>query len=66
MLFRYSTEVTGAQWPLARAAVSPCPTLKVIHFVTSILDKAEEKKTGKLSRTSPKSMADVMQGLSLA
>eukprot|EP00607_Mallomonas_marina_P010310 CAMPEP_0182418372 /NCGR_PEP_ID=MMETSP1167-20130531/2823_1 /TAXON_ID=2988 /ORGANISM="Mallomonas Sp, Strain CCMP3275" /LENGTH=443 /DNA_ID=CAMNT_0024592555 /DNA_START=68 /DNA_END=1399 /DNA_ORIENTATION=+ len=41
-LWKYSSAVTRADWPLARQPKSPCPTLKVISTVTSILDKKEE------------------------
>jgi len=54
-LFEYSTKITGAEWPLAKAPKSPCPTLKVISFVTSILDKQEEKKM------KPKTMKEAME-----
>ena len=42
LLWKYSNEITGADWMPVKAPVSPCPTLKVISFVTSILDKKEE------------------------
>ena len=38
----YTLQITGAEWPLAKAPVSPCPTLKVIGAVTAILDKQQE------------------------
>ncbi len=41
-LWKYSAAVTGAEWPLANQPRSPCPTLKVIGAVTSILNKREE------------------------
>ncbi len=38
----FALQVTGAQWQPAKQPVSPCPTLKVIGFVTAILDKQQE------------------------
>ena len=35
-------QITEAVWPPAKAPVSPCPTLKVVSFVTALLDKKEE------------------------
>jgi hypothetical protein len=43
-LFRYATEVTGAEWPDIKAVTSPCPTLKVIGAVTKGMVKREELK----------------------
>ena len=43
-LFKYSTEITGAEWPDLRAVTSPCPTLKVIGAVTKGMVKREELK----------------------
>ena len=34
-LFKYSTIVTGAEWPPANQPKSPCPTLKVIGAITA-------------------------------
>lgn len=44
LLWKYSNDITGAEWPPVKSTVSPCPTLKVIGFVTSILDKQEQLK----------------------
>jgi hypothetical protein len=41
LMFKYSTQVTSANWPPAKQPVSPCPTLTVIKFVTSLIDKKE-------------------------
>jgi hypothetical protein len=43
-LFRYATEITGAEWPDIKAVTSPCPTLKVIGAVTKGMVKREELK----------------------
>lgn len=58
-LWKYSTAITNAEWPLAKQPVSPCPTLRVISFVTAILDNKE-----KLERsTKPKTMKEAMNNL---
>eukprot|EP01041_Mallomonas_annulata_P012887 gene12887-27181_t len=54
-LWKFSTQITNSEWPMARQPKSPCPTLKVISFVTNILDKKEE-----LTRKTPKSMREAM------
>lgn len=51
--------MTGAEWPLAKAPVSPCPTLKVIGFVTAILDKKESLQKD-LTKKSPTTMGEAM------
>ena len=38
LMFKYSTQVTGAEWPVAKAPVSPCPTLKIISAVTALVE----------------------------
>jgi hypothetical protein len=43
-LFKYSTMVTGAEWPPANQPKSPCPTLKVIGAVTAFVNAKEEAK----------------------
>ena len=43
-LFKYSTIVTGAEWPPANQPKSPCPTLKVIGAITAYQNKKEELK----------------------
>ena len=43
-LFKYSSVVTGAQWPEANVAKSPCPTLKVIGAITDAMNAKEEAK----------------------
>jgi len=57
-------KVTGAEWPLARAPVSPCPTLKVISFVTSVVEKKEELLRNAKSgpSTAPRTMGELMGG----
>lgn len=52
-LFTLSTEVTGAQWQPIKSPVSPCPTLKVIGFVTSILENIERSKLPKQGEVTP-------------
>lgn len=44
LMFKYSTAITGAVWPAAKAPVSPCPTLLVIKAVTGLLDAKEEQE----------------------
>mmetsp|Transcript_19361 Transcript_19361/g.59619 ORF Transcript_19361/g.59619 Transcript_19361/m.59619 type:complete len:567 (+) Transcript_19361:187-1887(+) len=48
-LFKFSTLVTGADWPPANQPKSPCPTLKVIGAITSYQNKKEELKRMKAS-----------------
>ncbi|KAL1508647.1 hypothetical protein AB1Y20_004743 [Prymnesium parvum] len=43
-LWKYSTAVTGAKWPEAYQAKSPCPTLKVVGAVTKLMYAKEEAK----------------------
>jgi len=43
-LFKYSTMITGAEWPEANQPKSPCPTLKVIGAITAASNKKEEMK----------------------
>jgi len=56
LLWKYATEITGAEWPLAKSPVSPCPTLRVIGAVTAILDKKEELQRS--LRTGPSTSAN--------
>lgn len=67
MLFKYSTEVTGAVWQQAKQPISPCPTLRVIGAVTAILDNKEKlKKSGALMkpRVAPQTMKEALGQLS--
>jgi len=41
-LWKYSTAITGAEWKSAGQPISPCPTLRVIGFVTDLLNQKEE------------------------
>ena len=43
-LFKYSSIVTGAEWPAANQPKSPCPTLKVIGTITEVMNRKEELK----------------------
>ena len=43
-LFKYASEVSGAEWPEANVAKSPCPTLKVVGAVTAAINAKEEAK----------------------
>jgi hypothetical protein len=43
-LFKYATEVTGAEWSEVSVAKSPCPTLKVVGLVTAAINAKEEAK----------------------
>ena len=43
-LWKYSTEITGAEWPAAYQPKSPCPTLKVVGAVTGFMNAKEEAK----------------------
>ena len=49
-LWQTTNEVTGAQWPKAYQAKSPCPTLKVVGAATSLLGILEENARMKASR----------------
>ena len=62
-LFTLANQVTGAEWPLAKAPVSPCPTLRVIAAVTRALDSIENKQR---QRAAPKTMREVMDGFARA
>ncbi len=43
-LFRFSTEITGAEWPDVTAIRSPCPTLNVIGAISKAMIEKEELK----------------------
>ena len=43
-LWKYSTMITGAQWPPANQPKSPCPTLKVVGAMTAAMNAKEEAK----------------------
>jgi len=44
-LFKYSTDITGAEWPKIKPVTSPCPTLKVIGAISkNMIDKEELKR----------------------
>lgn len=61
LLWKYATQITKAEWPLAKSPKSPCPTLVVIGAVTALLDKVEAKKVGKLNnKDEPKTMGELM------
>jgi len=49
LLWKHACEITESEWPLAKAPVSPCPTLKVIAFATYLIETYEEL-TGKKSQ----------------
>merc|ERR1719401_995062 len=49
-LWQYVTQVTGAEWPKAYQPKSPCPTLKFIDAVTSVLGVIEERARMEASR----------------
>mmetsp|Transcript_105370 Transcript_105370/g.275115 ORF Transcript_105370/g.275115 Transcript_105370/m.275115 type:complete len:708 (-) Transcript_105370:339-2462(-) len=49
-LWEYTTEITGAEWPKAYQPKSPCPTLKLIEAVTSVLGVLEERARMEASR----------------
>ena len=55
MLWKYSSEVTGAEWISATSNISPCPTLRVIGAVTKIIeakeDLAAEKRIAEVKET---------------
>jgi len=55
ILWNFATKATKSEWPLARQPKSPCPTLKVISFVTAVLDTKE-----KLQRAPPKSTKEAL------
>lgn len=43
-LFKFSTDITGAEWPKFKTVNSPCPTLKVIGAVSKAMIEKEELK----------------------
>ena len=43
-LFRFSNEITGAEWPDVTAIRSPCPTLNVIGAISKQMIEKEELK----------------------
>ncbi|KAG8461206.1 hypothetical protein KFE25_002395 [Diacronema lutheri] len=43
-LFKYSSVITGAEWPPANQPKSPCPTLKLVGAMTSMANRREELK----------------------
>jgi len=43
-LFQHASTVTKAEWPSAKQAVSPCPTLRVIGAITERQNKAQDAK----------------------
>ena len=43
-LWKYTTMITGAEWPPAYQPKSPCPTLKVVGAVTAAMNRKEEMK----------------------
>lgn len=43
-LFKFSTEITGAEWPDLSVATSPCPTLNVIGAISKGMIEKEELK----------------------
>ena len=49
-LFRFATQVTGAEWDDARSYRSPCPTLRVISAVTTLIEKREDLEHERLMR----------------
>lgn len=61
LMWKYSTEITGAEWPLLKQPTSPCPTLAFIKLVTDVLDQ-EQKKKGKIlgDKKSPRTMGEAM------
>ena len=66
-LFKLSTEVTGAQWMPAKSPVSPCPTLRVIGFVTAMLENKEKAKALKLRgiiKPAPKTVGEALSDFS--
>lgn len=67
LLFRLSTEVTGAQWMPAKSPVSPCPTLRVIGAVTALLENKERAQALKLRglvKPAPKTVAEALSDFS--
>ena len=62
LLWQLSTKVTGAEWMPAKAPVSPCPTLKVIGFITNLLDRREKTLKEKQSPRAARSMSDFLNG----
>ena len=50
---------------MAKAPVSPCPTLKVVGFVTSILDNKESLERQLSAQSKPKTMQEVMNNMAV-
>ena len=61
ILFVLFSQITGAVWPLAKQPTSPCPTLKLISFVTSIVESKEALERGQQRREAPKTMKEAME-----
>ena len=57
LMWKFSSKVTGAVWSVARAPVSPCPTLKVISLVTAI---AETKEAAQRKLKKPQTMKEAL------
>lgn len=71
LLFKLSTEVTGANWQPVKQPISPCPTLKVIGVVTALLENQEKMKRaaltaglGRSAQIAPSTMKEAMQRMS--
>jgi len=60
LLFKLASDVTQADWPANKSPVSPCPTLRVIKFITKWLDSLEDKSLAK-KRDEPKTMKEALR-----
>ena len=52
-------QITGAEWPAMKQPTSPCPTLKLISFVTSIVEGKEALERGVNKK--PATMKEAME-----
>lgn len=64
LLWKYSTQMTGAEWAPAKAPISPCPTLRVISFVTNLLDSQEANSLKQKKKGTPRTMGELVGRLS--
>jgi hypothetical protein len=51
-------QITGAEWPAMKQPTSPCPTLKLISFVTTLVEGKEALERG---AKKPATMKEAME-----
>jgi hypothetical protein len=59
LIFLIKSQITGAEWPAMKQPTSPCPTLKLISFVTSIVEGKEALERGVNKK--PATMKEAME-----